>query len=44
MLAQLARRIRAHRAVHGEGDGDAEMEGAEGARTRLIFGDDCQVQ
>lgn len=42
MLAELARRMRAHRAAAGEG-GEGE-ETAEGLPTRIVLGDDCAVQ
>lgn len=39
MLAELAQRIRAHRAATGE-----EGETAEGLPARIVLGDDCHVQ
>ena len=47
MLAELARRIRLHRAAGGEtavlvgGDGEGEDDEAP---ERLILGDDCRMQ
>ena len=42
MLAELARRIRAHRAAGGAGDD--EGAGSDEGGTRLVIGDDCAVQ
>lgn len=50
MLAELARRIRLHRAsgggevVLGGGDGEEEGGGEDEMTTRIVLGEDCQVQ
>ena len=45
MLAELARRIRAHRAGGGEGPPILEQEeGEDGEVVRVVLGDDCATQ
>lgn len=43
MLAELARRIVLHRAAGGQTAVGGEVD-VEGVPTRIVLGDDCQVQ